>query len=61
MYFKFFKRQYWDKRAAKDRRRKCAVLPYLLPRLFLCGMLLLSRLTVFFILSSAQIFISDFS
>ena len=27
MYFKFFKRQYWDKRAAKDRRRNCAVLP----------------------------------
>ena len=28
MYFKFFKRQYWDKRAAEDRRRNCAVLPY---------------------------------
>ena len=27
MYFKFFKRQYWDKRSVEDRRRNCAVLP----------------------------------
>ena len=27
MYFKFFKRQYWDKRSVEARRRNCAVLP----------------------------------
>ncbi len=26
MYFKFFKRQYWDKRSVEARRRNCAVL-----------------------------------